>query len=189
MKIVFMGSPQFAVPALRAVAEHHQVLLVVTQPDKPAGRGRKLVAPAVKQAALELGIEVAQPRSAKKPEFAEQMRQTGADVGVVVAYGKILPAAVLEVFPHGCLNIHGSILPRYRGAAPIQRAIMDGNGETGVTIMQLDEGMDTGPMLKIVRMPIEADDTVSTLAERMAPLGAEALLETLKEIEAGSVTA
>jgi methionyl-tRNA formyltransferase len=147
------------------------------------------VAPAVKVAAEELGLEVVQPRSAKKPEFAEAMRQTGADVGVVVAYGKILPTAVLEAFPFGCLNIHGSILPRYRGAAPIQRAVMDGNRETGVTIMQLDEGMDTGPMLSVVRMPIADDDTAATVFERMAPLGAKALLDTLEQLEAGTASA
>ena len=187
MKVVFMGSPAFAVPALEAVHAHHEVCVVVTQPDKPAGRGRKLVAPAVKLAALELGLSVAQPTSARKPEFAAAMRETGADIAIVVAYGKILPKAALEAFPHGCLNIHGSLLPRYRGAAPIQRAIISGDLETGVTIMQLDEGMDTGPMLRVERMAIEPNDTVSSLAERMAPIGARALLATLEDIEAGRV--
>jgi len=189
MRIVFMGSPEFAVPALEAVLAEHEVVLVVTQPDKPAGRGRKLAAPPVKVVAQRAGVPVLQPRSAKTADFAQAMRDTGADIGVVVAYGKILPRAVLEAFPHGCLNIHGSILPRYRGAAPIQRAIMAGDRETGVTIMQLDEGMDTGPMLHVVREPIGDDDTVATMAVRLAEVGAHALLDTLAKIEAGTAEA
>lgn len=189
MRIVFMGSPEFAVPALEAVLAAHEVVLVVTQPDKPAGRGRKLAAPPVKEVAERAGVPVLQPRSAKTAEFAQAMRDTGAEIAVVVAYGKILPRAVLDAFPRGCLNIHGSILPRYRGAAPIQRAIMAGDRETGVTIMQLDEGMDTGPMLHVVREPIRDDDTVATMAERLARVGAEALLETLDGIASGKVKA
>lgn len=187
MKVVFMGSPAFAVPALEALLPQHEVVLVVTQPDKPAGRGRKLVAPAVKQVAQEAGIPVSQPRSARDPAFAEELQALGADIGVVVAYGKILPKEVLDVFPHGCLNIHGSVLPRYRGAAPIQRSIMAGDAETGVTIMQLDEGMDTGPMLRIAKAPIAAEDTVSSLSEKLSSIGATALMQTLEDIRSGQL--
>ena len=157
LRIVFMGSPDFAVPALQAVLAHHQVELVVTQTDKAAGRGKRIVPPPVKVVAEAAGIPVVQPKSAKKPEFAEQLRATGADIGVVVAYGKILPLAVLEAFPHGCVNVHASLLPAYRGAAPIQWAIIKGETETGVTIMRLDEGMDTGPMILKRAIPIASD--------------------------------
>jgi methionyl-tRNA formyltransferase len=189
MKVVFMGSPEFAVPALRSLLGAHEVALSVSQPDKPAGRGRKLSAPAVVELARAAGIAVSQPRSARAPEFAAVLRDTGADIGVVVAYGKILPRAVLEAFPRGCINIHGSLLPAYRGAAPIQWAIIRGEIETGITIMQLDEGMDTGPMLKKRAIPIRLEDTAGTLAERLAPLGAELLLETLAELERGELVA
>lgn len=187
MRVVFMGSPTFATPSLRALLEHHEVVLVVTQPDKPAGRGKKLAAPPVKQVAVEAGVEVVQPRSARKPEFAEMLRATGAEVGVVVAYGKILPRAVLEAFPRGCINVHASLLPAYRGAAPIQWSIIKGETETGVAIMQLDEGMDTGPVLLERREPIRPDDTAGTLFDRLAPLGADALIEALAGLEAGSL--
>src|SRR5690606_9087072 len=171
MRIVFMGSPEFALPSLRAVLEHHEVALVVTQPDKPAGRGKGLAAPPVKRLAEEAGVPVYQPPSARKPEVAERLRATGAELAVVVAYGKILPRAVLEAFPRGCVNVHASVLPRYRGAAPIQWALIRGERETGVTIMQLDEGMDTGPMLLVRREPIRDEDTAGTLSQRLAELG------------------
>jgi methionyl-tRNA formyltransferase len=147
MRVVFMGSPDFAVPCLRALAAAHEVALVVSQPDKPAGRGGQLHAPAVKTAALELGLPVIQPKSARSGELEQALRASGAELAVVVAYGKILPKAVLEALPRGCINVHGSLLPKYRGAAPIQWAVIDGERETGVCIMQLDEGMDTGPVL------------------------------------------
>lgn len=185
MRVIFMGSPAFAVPCLQQVAAHHEVALVVTQPDKPAGRGGQLTAPAVKQAALALGLPVIQPRSMRKPEAAAELAAVGADLAVVVAYGKILPRAVLELFPRGCVNVHGSILPRYRGAAPIQRAVMAGEETTGVTIMMLDEGMDTGPTLMERHTPIGAAETSGQLMERLAPIGAAALVEALAEIEAG----
>jgi methionyl-tRNA formyltransferase len=185
MRVVFMGSPDFAVPALEAVRTAHEVALVVTQPDKPAGRGKKLAAPAVKVAALAAGLEVAQPKSARDPQFVNTLRATDADIGIVVAYGKILPLAVLEAFPHGCVNIHGSLLPKYRGAAPIQRAVIDGESQTGVTIMKLDEGMDTGPMLLVRTLPIGDNDTAGEVFERLAPLGAKALLDALEQIAAG----
>lgn len=188
LRIVFMGSPELALPSLRAVTARHQVVLVVTQPDKPAGRGKGLTAPPVKRAALEAGLTVVQPRSARPPAFADELRKTGADIGVVVAYGKILPLGVLEAFPLGCVNVHASLLPAYRGAAPIQRAVIDGLRETGVTIMKLDEGMDTGPVLLERRVAIRDDDTSGTLAPRLAEVGAEALACALAAIEDGTAT-
>ena len=188
MRVVFMGSPDFAVAPLQALIEHHEVALVVTQPDKRAGRGKRLSAPPVKTVAEAAGVPVIQPRSARTPELAEALRATGAELAVVVAYGKILPRPVLDALPRGCINVHASLLPRYRGAAPIQWAIIRGEAETGVSIMQLDEGMDTGPVLLEQRMPIAPDDTAGTLFTRMAPLGAEALLEAMDGLAAGTLT-
>jgi methionyl-tRNA formyltransferase len=186
LSLVFMGSPEFALPSLRACVAHHRVLLVMTQPDKPAGRGHRLTAPPVKRVAEEAGIPVLQPRSARSAEVAEALRATGADLGVVVAYGKILPRAVLDAFPSGCVNVHASLLPAYRGAAPIQWSIIRGERETGVTIMKLDEGMDTGPMLLSRREPIRDEDTAGSLAERLAAIGADALAQALVQIEGGT---
>jgi methionyl-tRNA formyltransferase len=187
VKLVFMGSPDFAVPCLDAVvAAGHEVVLVVTQPDKPAGRGGHLNEPAVKRAAARLGLPIAQPRSMRTPEIAATLAATGAELGVVVAYGKILPPAVLAAFPRGCINVHGSILPAYRGAAPIQWAVIEGCAETGVTIMQLDQGMDTGPMLLERRTAIGADETAGELFARLAPLGAAALVEAIAALAAGT---
>jgi methionyl-tRNA formyltransferase len=186
VRVVFMGSPEFAVPCLRALHEHHDVALVVSQPDKPAGRGGQLTAPAVKVAAIELGRSVIQPRSAKTGELRDALVASGAELAVVVAYGKILPKAVLEALPHGCINVHGSILPRYRGAAPVQWAVIRGETETGVSIMQLDEGMDTGPVLLERRTAIEPGETAGELLERLAPIGAAALLDALAAIAAGT---
>jgi len=185
MRVVFMGSPDFAVPSLEALIGRHEVALVVTQPDKPAGRGSKLTPPPVKVVAERAGVAVYQPPSARKPEVAERLRATGAELGVVVAYGKILPRAVLEAFPRGCINVHGSLLPRWRGAAPIQRAVIAGDRETGVCIMQLDEGMDTGPVLLERRTPIGEDDTAGSVFERLARIGAEALIEAIDLIAQG----
>jgi methionyl-tRNA formyltransferase len=187
MRVVFMGSPDFAVPPLRALLDRHEVALVVTQPDKPAGRGKHLVPPPVKEVAVAAGVPVLQPTSARKPAFADALRATGAELAVVVAYGKILPRAVLDAFPRGCINVHASLLPRYRGAAPIQWAILRGETETGVTIMQLDEGMDTGPMLCKRAIPIAPDDTAGTVFERLAPLGAELLLEAMDGLARGAL--
>jgi methionyl-tRNA formyltransferase len=189
MRIVFMGSPEFALPSLAACIARHQVVLAVAQPDKPAGRGKELTRPPVALAADAAGIEVYQPRSARPPEVAERLRATGAELAVVVAYGKILPKAVLEAFPRGCVNVHGSLLPAYRGAAPVQWAVIHGERETGVTIMKLDEGMDTGPMLLKRRLAIGEDETAGQLAARMAAVGAEALVEALAAIEAGTAVA
>lgn len=188
MRVVFMGSPDFAVPSLRALLAAHEVCLVVTQPDKPAGRGKRLTPPAVKVLAEGAGVPIYQPRSARAPEVAERLRAEEADIGVVVAYGKILPAAVLEAFPRGCVNVHGSLLPRHRGAAPIQHAVIAGDEVTGVTIMRLDEGMDTGPMLLTREEPIRPEDTAGTLFARLAELGAEALIEALALLERGALT-
>ena len=187
MKLVFMGSPAFAVPCLRALVDGgHEVVLVVSQPDKPAGRGGQLHAPAVKTAALELGLPIAQPASARKGELRDAIKRSGAELCVVVAYGKILPKDVLEAAPRGCINVHGSLLPKYRGAAPIQWAVIDGEAETGVSIMQLDEGMDTGPVYLERRTAIGETETSGALMERLAPIGAAALLEGIAAIAGGA---
>jgi methionyl-tRNA formyltransferase len=179
VRVVFMGSPEFAVPCLHALAGAHEVVLAVSQPDKPAGRGSQLHAPAVKIAAQQLGIPVIQPRSARTGELAEALVQSGAELAVVVAYGKILPKPVLDALPRGCINVHASILPKYRGAAPVQWAVINHEPETGVAIMQLDEGMDTGPVLLERRVAIDPDETSGELLARLAPIGAAALLEAM----------
>jgi methionyl-tRNA formyltransferase len=186
-RIVFMGSPEFALPTLRALLDTENVVAVVTQPDKPAGRGQRLEAPPVKQLAETRGVPVLQPARAKDPAFHDQLRGLAPDVAVVVAYGKILPQAVLDIPRHGCLNVHASLLPRYRGAAPIQWALIRGETETGVTIMRLDAGMDTGPMLMAAKVRIADDDTAGTLAPRLAGLGAELMRVALDRLRAGSL--
>jgi methionyl-tRNA formyltransferase len=186
VRVVFMGSPEFAVPCLRALHEHHEVALVVSQPDKPAGRGGQLTAPAVKLAAKQLGLPVIQPRSARTGELRDALGASGAELAVVVAYGKILPKPVLEALPRGCINVHASLLPRYRGAAPVQWAVIHGETETGVSIMQLDEGMDTGPVLLERRVAIDPAETSGELLARLAPIGAAALLDALSAIAAGT---
>jgi methionyl-tRNA formyltransferase len=188
VRVVFMGSPEFAVPCLRALAEHHEVALVVSQPDQPAGRGGQLTAPAVKLAAQALGLPVIQPRSAKTGELRDALAQSGAELAVVVAYGKILPRAVLDALPRGCVNVHGSLLPAYRGAAPVQWAVIHGEPETGVSIMQLDEGMDTGPVFLERRVAIDPAETAGELLDRLAPIGAQALLDALAAISGGTAT-
>src|SRR5262249_15279929 len=184
-----MGSPEFAVPCLRVLHAQHEVALVVSQPDKPAGRGGQLTAPAVKAAAQEPGPPVSQPRSARTGELRDAMVATGAELAVVVAYGKILPRPVLEALPRGCINVHGSLLPKYRGAAPVQWSVIHGERETGVSIMQLDEGMDTGPVFLERRVAIDPDETAGELLERLAPIGAGALLEVIASIAAGTARA
>src|SRR5688572_8241334 len=188
MRVIFMGSPDFAVPCLRALANAHEVALVVSQPDKPAGRGGQLHAPAVKTAALELGLPMVQPKSARTGELEKALRESAAELAVVVAYGKILPRPVLDALPRGCINVHASILPRYRGAAPVQWAVIHGEPETGVAIMQLDEGMDTGPVLLERRVAIDPDETSGELLARLAPIGAAALLEAIAQLAAGTAT-
>ncbi|HEY6034797.1 MAG TPA: methionyl-tRNA formyltransferase [Kofleriaceae bacterium] len=186
MRVAFMGSPEFAVPCLRAVAAAHEVALVVSQPDKPAGRGGELRAPAVKVAAQELGLPIIQPKSARNGELAQALRDARVEVAIVVAYGKILPKDVLEAPPLGCINVHGSLLPKYRGAAPVQWAVIDGEAETGVSIMQLDEGMDTGPVWAERRVAIGPEETAGELLARLAPIGAAALIEALPVIASGT---
>jgi len=184
-RIVFMGTPDFATPSLRALVEQSaangwEVVAVVTQPDRRAGRGKKLVVSPVKQMALDYGLPMLQPeRLRKRPDAVEELRALAPDLFVVAAYGLILPAEVLEIPQFGCINVHASLLPAYRGASPITAAILDGLDETGVTIMLMDEGMDTGPVLHQVAQPIRADDTAATLSARLAEQGAAALVETL----------
>jgi methionyl-tRNA formyltransferase len=189
VRVVFLGSPEFAVPCLRALHAQHEVALVVSQPDKPAGRGGQLTAPAVKTAALGLGLSVIQPRSARTGELRDALAATGAELAVVVAYGKILPPPVLAALPRGCINVHGSLLPKYRGAAPVQWAVIRGERETGVSIMQLDEGMDTGPVFLERRVAIDPDETAGELLARLAPIGAAALLEAIAAITSGTARA
>jgi methionyl-tRNA formyltransferase len=188
LRIVFAGTPPFAATHLQALLDWPgaQVVAVYTQPDKPAGRGKKLTASAVKELAQQRGLPIYQPASLRTPEAQTELATLDADIMVVVAYGLILPAVVLATPRLGCVNVHGSILPRWRGAAPIQRAIEAGDNETGVTIMQMDEGLDTGPMLNITRCPIDEQDTSATLFDKLAALGAPALLETLAELAAGT---
>ena len=189
MRVAFLGSPEFAVPCLRALAGAHEVALVVSQPDKPAGRGGELRAPAVKLAAQELGLPVIQPRSARTGELAQALAACGAELAVVVAYGKILPPAVLAAVPRGCINVHASLLPAYRGAAPVQWAVIRGERTTGVAIMQLDEGMDTGPVYLVREVAIDPDETAGELLARLAPIGAAALLDAIAAIAAGTARA
>jgi methionyl-tRNA formyltransferase len=184
LNIVFAGTPEFAAVSLQALLESdHRVVAVYSQPDRPAGRGRKLSASPVKQLALEHDIPVYQPVSLKDEAAQEQLRALKVDVMIVVAYGLLLPEAVLSIPAHGCLNVHASLLPRWRGAAPIQRAIMAGDSETGVTIMQMDAGLDTGDMLIRLSTPILPEDTGQSLHDRLAELGARALLLTLTELQ------
>jgi methionyl-tRNA formyltransferase len=186
MRVVFLGTPDIAATCLRALAGAHEVALVVTQPDKPVGRGGQVAAPAVKLLAQELGLPVLQPRSARTGELAAALAGSGAELAVVVAYGKILPREVLTAVPRGCINVHASLLPKYRGAAPVQWAVIHAERETGVSIMQLDEGMDTGPVLLERRIAIEPEETSGELLARLGPIGAEALLAALIEIAAGT---
>jgi methionyl-tRNA formyltransferase len=180
LRIVFFGTPDFAVPTLEALAREHDVALVVAQPDKPAGRGMKLQAPAVAVKARELGLALVQPPKIRNDDVLAQIRGAAPDLGIVVAYGKILPAALLEIPKGGFLNVHASLLPQYRGAAPIQRAIERGETETGVTIMRVDEELDHGPMLAVARTEIGPDERTPSLALRLARIGAEAMLRTLR---------
>lgn len=175
-----MGSPNFAVPSLDALAKEYSVAGVVTQPDRPAGRGGALSSPAIKTAAMRLGIPVIQPAKIRSPESMAQLQMWAPDLIVVTAFGQILRPAVLDLPAYGCVNVHGSLLPRWRGPAPIQAAILAGDQETGITIMKMDPGVDTGPILSQRKLPIGSDDTGGSLFEKMAPLGAELLMETLR---------
>ncbi|HZH04720.1 MAG TPA: methionyl-tRNA formyltransferase [Myxococcaceae bacterium] len=188
-RIVFMGTPAFAVPSLLACAEVGVVVAVVTQPDKPKGRGQALAPPPVKVAAEARGIRVIQPAKLKTPPFAPQLQALRPDLCVVTAYGRILPREVLEVPPRGCLNVHASLLPRFRGAAPIQWAIAAGDAVTGVCLMQMDEGLDTGPVLARRETPIGAEDTSAALHDRLAELGGDLLREALPGYLRGELVA
>jgi methionyl-tRNA formyltransferase len=182
VRLVFAGTPDFAAQALRAiVAAGHQVVLVLTQPDRHAGRGMELQASPVKQLALGNGIEVFQPLTLKDEAAQQRIRSVGADAMIVAAYGLILPQAVLDMPRLGCINIHASLLPRWRGAAPIHRALLAGDSETGVCIMQMDAGLDTGPVLLRASLPIAADETAATLHDRLAELGARLIVEALAQ--------
>lgn len=190
LSVIFAGTPEFSVPALDAlVASRHRVAAVYTQPDRPAGRGQQLATSAVKQCAIRHGLPVEQPATLRDQATVERLQQWHADVMVVVAYGLILPAAVLALPRLGCLNIHASLLPRWRGAAPIHRAILAGDTQTGVTIMRMDAGLDTGPMLLERATPITGSDTSAALHDRLAAMGAEALLTALDGILDGSIAA
>jgi len=184
MRIIFMGTPDFAVPTLQALVDAaHEVVCVYTQPPRPGGRrGKELTPTPVHQRASDLGIEVRHPKSLKSDEDQEDFAALDADVAVVAAYGLILPQAVLDAPEHGCLNVHASILPRWRGAAPIHRSVMAGDNVTGVTIMQMEAGLDTGPMLAMARTPVE-DKTTGELTEELAELGAQLMVGTLRDLK------
>jgi methionyl-tRNA formyltransferase len=184
LRIVFMGTPDFAVPCLQTLLDSpHSVVGVFTQPDKPQGRKMVLTPPPVKVLAAENGVPVFQPEKMKDPATLEQLKILAPDLIVVVAYGRILPRAVLELPRYGCINVHASLLPKYRGAAPIQWAILDGETETGVTIMQMDAGLDTGDMLLVKKTPIDPEETAEMLFERLSALGAQALAEILPRLD------
>ena len=186
MRIVFFGTPEFAVPTLDAVAATHEVVRVVAQPDKPAGRGMRMQPPAIAVRARDLGLNLVQPPKILTPEFLEMVMQLHPDVGVVIAYGKILAASLLAIPRYGFINVHASILPKYRGAAPIQRAIEAGEAETGVTIMRIDEELDHGPMLASAKTEIGHDERTPSLSKRLAQLGAATLLPALDATATGA---
>lgn len=189
MKVIFMGTPVFSVGTLEALIKAgHDVVLAVTQPDKPKGRGKEMQFTPVKECALKYDIPVYQPRRVREPECIEELRKYEADIMVVVAFGQILPKEILEMTKYGCVNVHASLLPKYRGAAPIQWSIIDGEAVTGVTTMQMNEGLDTGDMLLKVEIPIEAKETGGSLHDKLAEAGAALCIETLEGLEAGSIT-
>lgn len=187
MRIVFFGSPEFAVPSLAALTEEHEVVAVVTQPDRPAGRGGKLQMPAVKTLAMEKGLAILQPTKLRDGVVARQLSALAPDLFVVVAYGRILPPDLLAVPRLGPWNVHASILPKLRGAAPIQWAVIRGEAMTGVSIMRMEEGLDTGPVASLATEAISGTDTAGTLSARLAPLGARLLISTLPKIISGSL--
>lgn len=188
MKIVFMGTPEFAVPSLeQLVQDGHQVAGVFTQPDKPKGRGYKLMAPPVKEKAQEYGIPVYQPEKMRDGEALKLLRALAPELIVVVAYGKILPKEILQLPPKGCINVHGSLLPKYRGAGPIQWAVINGEKETGITTMHMAEGLDTGDILLVAKTPIGEEETAGELFDRLAPLGADCLKKTVQALAQGRI--
>jgi methionyl-tRNA formyltransferase len=188
MRIVFMGTPDFAVPSLEALLKSgDQVVGVVTQPDRPKGRGQEVIPSPIKVVCQREGISMLQPLKMKAPEFMATLRHWEPDVIVVTAFGRILPPAILALPPRGCINVHGSLLPKYRGAGPVQWAVINGERETGITTMMMDEGMDTGDMLLQERVVIRPDDTAGTLALRLAEVGGRLLVETLRQLKAGTL--
>lgn len=188
MKIVFMGTPDFSVPTLESlIASRHEVIAVVTQPDKPKGRGKEVQMTPVKATAIARGIPVYQPARAREASFVEEMRKLEPDVMVVIAFGQILSKELLDVPQFGCVNIHASLLPKYRGAAPIQWAVINGDTETGITTMMMDVGMDTGDMLEKLVVPLEAKETGGSLFDKLSQLGGELILSTLDKIEDGTL--
>lgn len=188
-RALFFGTPELAVPTLRTLMDLADVVLVVTQPDRPSGRGMKLTAPPSKVVAMEAGIPVLQPTKVRTPDFAAQLRELNADIAIVIAYGRILPRAVLDAARLGSVNLHASLLPKYRGAAPIQWSIVNGDPETGVCLMQMDEGMDTGAVLAEVRTPIDPSETGGELGTRLAQLAADLLRERWSALLSGSIVA
>ena len=189
MRVIFMGTPDFSVGALKALAENgYEIAGVVTQPDKPRGRGKASAMTPVKEAALELGLTVYQPARVREQSFMDTVRALNPDVIVVSAFGQIIPKALLELPRYGCVNIHASLLPKYRGAAPIQWAVMDGEPVSGVTIMQMDEDLDTGDMLAKTEVPLEPDETGGSLFDKLSRAGAELLIRTLPALEQGTLT-
>ena len=187
MKIVFMGTPYFAVGTLHALAEsEHEILAVVTQPDKPKGRGKALQPTPVKEEALRYGIPVYQPKKVREEEFQAVLRELNPDLIVVVAFGQLIPKSILELPRYGCVNVHASLLPKYRGAAPIQWAVIDGEKESGVTIMKMDEGLDTGDMIAKAVVPLAADETGGSLFDKLSQIGAQLLIDTIPALEAGT---
>ena len=188
MRIVFMGTPDFSVPALEALVEGgHEVVAAITQPDKPKGRGKAVLMTPVKEKAMELGIPVYQPVKVREPEFVEKLRQMEPDAIVVVAFGQILPKSILEIPRYGCVNIHASLLPKYRGAAPIQWAVIDGERESGVTTMFMNEGLDTGDMLEKEAVTLDPKETGGSLHDKLSAIGGRPILSTLKGLEDGTL--
>lgn len=190
MRLVFMGTPDFAVPALQTLAaSRHEVVGVVTQPDKPKGRGKHLQAPPVKEAALELNIPVYQPEKVREESFVEELAQLNPDAIIVAAFGQLIPKTILDMPKYGCLNIHASLLPKYRGASPIQWAILNGDEKTGVTIMRMEEGLDTGAIYLQKEYPLDGTETGGSLFDTLSELGGPLMLEALDRLEAGTLEA
>lgn len=186
MRVVFMGTPEFAVPTLEALIAHHKVIAVVTQPDKPKGRGKAMACPPVKETAMAHDIPVYQPVRVREESFVGTLRELQPDVIVVVAFGQILPESILNIPPYGCINVHASLLPRYRGAAPMQWAIINGEEETGITTMYMAKGLDTGDIIDTVVIPIDPKETGETLHDKLSAAGGKLILQTLEELEAGT---
>ena len=187
MRVVFMGTPDFSVGTLEALYEAgHEIVGVVSQPDKPKGRGKNLQPTPVKEAALKLGLPVYQPKRVREPEFVQVLKDLNPEGIVVVAFGQLIPKEILELTPYGCINVHASLLPKYRGAAPIQWAVIDGEEESGVTIMRMDEGLDTGDMISKAVVPLDAEETGGSLFDKLSQTGAKLLVETLPSLEDGT---